>query len=139
MPALTLSIQGRADFDCLPARSTLIRWIKAAIARDSEFTLRFVGTGEGRRLNRDYRGKDMQPSADVRLFNSADGARRHRYLRPSAKARALILASGFDHWPIGRAATLHAHGHHHYSAVAARAVVAQERKILKSLGKRVPY
>ena len=35
--------------------------------------------------------------------------------------------------------TLHAHGHHHGNAAAARSVVASERKILKSLGKGEPY
>ncbi len=142
MPALTLSIQGQADFARLPARSTLVRWIKAAIARDSQLTLRFVGTTEGRRLNRDYRGKDY--ATDVLTFSYS--------IRPTVRADVVIcvpvlkraaVALGkpvYDHLAhLVVHATLHAHGHHHDNAVAARAVAARERKILKFLGKRVPY
>ncbi len=142
MPALTLSIQGRADFAGLPARSTLVRWIKAAIARDSELTLRFVGAAEGRRLNRDYRGKDY--ATDVLTFGYS--------IRPSVRADVVICVPVlrraavtlgkpvYDHLAhLVVHATLHAHGHHHDSAVAARAVALRERKILKSLGKRAPY
>ena len=142
MPALTLSIQGRGDFAGLPARSTLVRWIKAAIARDSELTLRFVGAREGRRLNRDYRGRDY--ATDVLTFEYST--------RPSVRADVVIcvpvlrraaITLGkpvYDHLAhLVVHATLHAHGHHHDSAVAARGVVARERKILKSLGKRAPY
>ena len=66
MPTLTLSIQGQDQFAGLPARSTLMRWISAAIERDAQLTLRFVGAAEGRRLNRDYRGKDY--ATDVLTF-----------------------------------------------------------------------
>ena len=56
--ALALSIQGQGRFDGLPARSTLLRWIEAALESDAELTVRFVGAAEARRLNRDFRGKD---------------------------------------------------------------------------------
>jgi probable rRNA maturation factor len=142
LPALTLSIQGRADFARLPARSTLVRWIKAAIARDAELTLRFVGTREGRRLNRDYRRKDY--ATDVLTFGYS--------IRPTVRADIVVCVpvlkreAGalrkpvYDHLAhLVVHATLHAHGYHHDNAAAARTVAARERKILKSLGKRVPY
>ena len=38
-----------------------------ALVRDAELTLRFVGAAEGRRLNRDFRGKDY--ATDVLTFS----------------------------------------------------------------------
>jgi len=137
-----LSIQGQTQFAGLPARATLVRWIKAAIERDAQLTLRFVGSAEGRRLNRVYRGKDY--ATDVLTFGYST--------RPTVQADIVICVpvlkraasslrkSVYDHLAhLVVHATLHAHGHHHGSAAAARSVVARERKILKSLGKGEPY
>ena len=137
-----MSIQGQTQFAGLPARATLVRWIKAAIERDAQLTLRFVGSAEGRRLNRVYRGKDY--ATDVLTFGYST--------RPTVQADIVICVpvlkraasslrkSVYDHLAhLVVHATLHAHGHHHGSAAAARSVVARERKILKSLGKGKPY
>ncbi|HZA95122.1 MAG TPA: rRNA maturation RNase YbeY [Burkholderiaceae bacterium] len=142
MPALALSIQGRANFIGLPARSTLVRWIKASIERDAQLTLRFVGSAEGRRLNRGYRGKDY--ATDVLTFGYST--------RPTVQADIVICVpvlkraasalrkSIYDHLAhLVVHATLHAHGRHHDDDSAARRVVTRERKILKSLGKGDPY
>lgn len=130
------------DFAGLPARSTLLRWIKAAIERDSQLTLRFVGTSEGRRLNRDFRGRDYP--TDVLTFGYS--------IKPTVHADIVVCvpvlkrAAGtvrkplYDHLAhLVVHATLHAHGHHHNDAAAARRVEVRERKILQSLGKRPPY
>lgn len=142
MPALTLSIQGRARFGDLPARSTLVRWIRAAIERDSQLTLRFVGAREGRRLNRDYRSKDYV--SDVLTFSYSVAPVVHAdivicvpVIKREAAARRKPIYDHLAHLIVH--ATLHAHGYHHDSVTAARAVEARERKILKSLGKRMPY
>lgn len=58
-PRLSLSIQLGERIDALPAsRSQLRRWVAAALERDCAFTLRFVGTREGRALNQAFRGRD---------------------------------------------------------------------------------
>ena len=61
-PSLRLTIQNAASAADLPARSTLRRWLVRALTlaprRDSALTVRFVGTAEGRRLNREFRGRD---------------------------------------------------------------------------------
>ena len=142
MPALTLSIQGQARFVDLPARSTLVRWIRAAIERDSQLTLRFVGAREGRRLNRDYRRKDY--ATDVLTFGysvaplvRADIVICVPVVKRQAGVRRKPIYDHLAHLIVH--ATLHAHGYHHYIVTAARAVEARERKILKTLGKRMPY
>jgi probable rRNA maturation factor len=58
MAGLRLAVQGLARFAGMPGRATLARWVRLALERDAEITLRFVGATEGRRLNRDYRGRD---------------------------------------------------------------------------------
>ena len=142
MPALTLSIQGQARFVDLPARSTLVRWIRAAIERDSQLTLRFVGAREGRRLNRDYRSKDY--ATDVLTFGYSVAPVVHAdivicvpVVKREAGARRKPIYDHLAHLIVH--ATLHAHGYHHDSVTTARPVETRERKILKTLGKRMPY
>ena len=142
MPALTLSIQGLDQFVGLPARSTLVRWITAAIERDSQLTLRCVGVNEARRLNRDYRGKDY--ATDVLTFAystqpaiCADIVICVPVLKRAARALRKPVYDHLAHLVVH--ATLHAQGHHHDNATAARAVAARESKILRSLGKLPPY
>src|SRR5204862_8299806 len=42
----------------VPADRRLRAWARAALARAGEVTLRVVGAAEGRRLNREFRGRD---------------------------------------------------------------------------------
>ncbi len=59
LPRLGLHVQyALSDRNDLPQRQALRRWAAAALLQDAEVTLRFVEEAEGRRLNRDYRGKD---------------------------------------------------------------------------------
>ena len=130
------------DFAGLPARSTLLRWIKAAIERDSQLTLRFVGASEGRRLNRDYRGRDYP--TDVLTFAYSIRPTVHADIVvcvPVLRRASITLRKPiYDHLAhLVVHATLHAHGHHHGDAAAARRVELRERRILKALGKRTPY
>lgn len=142
MPRLTLSIQGLESFSGLPARSTLVRWIAAALERDAQLTLRFVGTREGRRLNRDFRGKDY--ATDVLTFSyatvpvaRADVVICVPVVKREARARGKPLFDHLAHLAVH--AALHAQGHHHDSAAAAQTLEARERSALKRLGKRAPY
>ena len=141
-PRLTLSLQGHAGFAGLPARSTLVRWITAALQRDAQITLRLVGLREGRRLNREYRGKDY--ATDVLTFGYAtqpivwaDIVICVPVVRREAGAQGKPVYDHLAHLAVH--ATLHAHGLHHDSAAAARTLEKRERTILKSLGKRAPY
>jgi len=42
----------------VPGSRALRRWVRAALTDDASITLRIVGRGEGRRLNREFRGRD---------------------------------------------------------------------------------
>jgi probable rRNA maturation factor len=142
LPALTLSIQGHEQFTGLPVRSTLLRWIAAAIVRDSQLTLRFVGANEGRRLNRHYRGKDYATDVLTFSYSTQPAVQADIVICvPVMKREAGVLRkSVYDHLAhLVVHATLHAHGHHHDNATAARAVAARETEVLRSLGKLPPY
>lgn len=57
-PLLRLTVQYSMDTKHWPDRATIKTWLQAALTEDLIVTVRFVEEEEGRRLNRDYRGKD---------------------------------------------------------------------------------
>jgi probable rRNA maturation factor len=142
LPKLNLAVQGRARFAGLPARGTLGRWIAAALECDAEITLRFVDAREGRRLNREYRGKDV--ATDVLTFEYAH--------RPAVRADIVICPSvawrGARERRRSRRAhlahlvihgVLHGHGLDHANAEAAIQMEEREIAILAQLGFDNPY
>ena len=142
VPTLSLSIQGHTRFADLPARSTLARWIAAALTSEAQLTVRFVDAREGRRLNRDFRGKDYAP--DVLTFAYATNPVVHAdivicvpVLRTKARALRVPARDHLAHLVVH--ATLHAHGHRHDRSAPAQAMEAREIEILRTLGKRNPY
>ena len=58
LPELRLAVQYPGGRHGAPTRPQLRRWVRAACAGPAEVTIRFVGSEEGQRLNRDYRGRD---------------------------------------------------------------------------------
>jgi probable rRNA maturation factor len=57
-----LAVQYACGRSGLPAKRQIRAWVRAALningKRGGQITVRFVGAGEGRRLNNDYRDKD---------------------------------------------------------------------------------
>ena len=140
--ALTLSIQGQSQFDGLPARNTLVRWIMAALERDGDFTLRFVGAAEARKLNRDYRGKDY--ATNVLTFDyerspvvRADVVLCIPVVKREAREQRKGLREHLAHLVVH--AVLHAQGHDHARAADARKMETREVRILAQLGIDDPY
>jgi len=140
--ALTLSIQGQSQFGGLPARNTLVRWIMAALQRDGDFTLRFVGVAEARKLNRDYRGKDYATNVLTFDYEHAPLVRADIVLCiPVVKREAREQRKSFrDHLAhLVVHAVLHAQGHDHSRADDAKKMEAREVRILAGLGIADPY
>jgi probable rRNA maturation factor len=139
---LALAIQGRDRFAGLPARRALVRWVRAALRRDAELTLRFVGAAEGRRLNQIYRGRDHP--TNVLTF---DYARRPvvradivlcvPVIRAEAHTDGKSLRQHLAHLTVH--AVLHAQGHTHDAPQPARRMEAREVAILSKLGFGHPY
>jgi len=140
--ALTVSLQGLGRFDGLPARSTLVRWLKAALERDAELTLRFVGAAEARRLNREFRGKDYATNVLTFDYQHVPVVRADIVLCvPVVRREAREQRKGFrDHLAhLVVHGVLHAQGHDHDRAAAARTMEAREVRVLARLGIDDPY
>jgi len=140
--ALALSIQGQGRFVGLPARSTLLRWIKAALERDAELTLRFVGAAEARRLNREFRGRDY--ATNVLTFDYrhapvvvADIVLCVPVVRREAREQRKGFREHLAHLVVH--GVLHAQGHEHDRARDAKRMEAREVRILAGLGVDDPY
>ena len=140
--ALALSIQGQGRFDGLPARSTLLRWVEAAIESDGELTVRFVDAAEARRLNREFRGKDY--ATNVLTFDYqhapvvvADIVLCVPVVRREAREQRKGFREHVAHLVVH--GVLHAQGHEHDRARDAKRMEAREVRILASLGIDDPY
>ena len=140
--ALTLSIQGQSRFEGLPARNTLVRWIAAALERDAELTVRFVGAAEARALNRDYRGSDH--ATNVLTFDyahspvvRADIVLCVPVIRREAREQRKPFRQHLAHLTVH--GVLHAHGLEHDRAADARKMEAREVRILAEFGIADPY
>ena len=140
--ALALSIQGQGRFVGLPARSTLLRWVEAALESDAELTVRFVGAAEARRLNREFRGKDY--ATNVLTFDYqhapvvvADIVLCVPVVRREAREQRKGFREHLAHLVVH--GLLHAQGHEHDCAADAKRMEAREVRILAGLGIDDPY
>jgi len=140
-PRLALTMQGLDEFDGLPARSTLRRWILRALERNAELTLRFVGTREGRKLNRSFRGRDY--ATNVLTFEyarapvHADIVLCLPVITHEARAQGKTLRAHLAHLVIH--GTLHAQGYDHETARDAARMERREKQLLAGLGYADPY
>lgn len=151
--SLSLSVQYAVEAPALP-RWRLRRWIARALdgARDDglvafqgmEISLRIVGLAEGRRLNRDFRGRDY--ATNVLTFEYG--------VDPDAVARGDIVlclpvlrreAREQRKTPLAHAAhltvhgTLHALGYDHIRERDARRMEGLETRVLADMGIADPY
>lgn len=125
------------------ARHRVARWVRAALARPGEITVRIVGEAEGRALNLGYRGKDY--ATNVLTFDyaaepvvAADLVLCAPVVAREAAERGVPLADHYAHLLVH--GTLHAQGwDHETSAADAEAMEAQEVHILARLGVENPY
>jgi probable rRNA maturation factor len=142
-PELSLAVQYACNDARLPSRSQVRRWAHAAQEKALCTTVRFVGAAEGRRLNRDFRGKDY--ATNVLSFVYEDGAtaagdlviclpvvlREARKQKKPAKAHiAHMIVHGM----------LHLQGYDHETGQRdALRMEARERAILARFGIPDPY
>ena len=142
---LELAVQKAVSSRGLPAKTTLRRWLAAALTRNAAITMRFVGAVEGRKLNRAYRGLDH--ATNVLSFDYGKPKRGEvlagdlvlclPVLRREARAQGKALTAHIAHLTVHGA--LHLQGHDHQSAGAAARMEALEVKILAKLGYPDPY
>jgi probable rRNA maturation factor len=125
----------------IPSDSVLGRWARAALSRAAEVTVRYVALAEGRRLNREFRGKDYatnvltfiyatRPLAGDIVICAPVVAREAREQGKDVRAHhAHMLVHGL----------LHLQGHEHEKDAEAKRMERRERAILAELGFPDPY
>jgi probable rRNA maturation factor len=148
LPPLLLSLQfGQLDNAAvhraaLP-RHAVTRWIRHALAREAEITVRIVDSDEGRALNRDYRHKDY--ATNVLTFDysrepvvCADLVLCAPVVAQEAREQGKTLQAHYAHLLVH--GTLHAQGWEHETSEAdAQAMEAHETALLARLGVADPY
>ncbi|MEW6100109.1 MAG: rRNA maturation RNase YbeY [Pseudomonadota bacterium] len=143
LPALRLSLQfADTRHRALLPRHRVMRWMRAALERPAEITVRIVDEDEGRTLNRHYRGKDY--ATNVLTFDYAhepvvvaDLILAAPVVEREAREMGKTLEAHYAHLLVH--GTLHAQGYDHESDDEAEAMEARETEILRALGFDDPY
>jgi len=138
---MSLQFADRSHREHLP-RHRVARWLRAALERPAQITVRIVGEAEGRALNRDYRGKDG--ATNVLTFDYqrvpvvvADLVLCAPVVAREAKSQGRSLAAHYAHLVLHGA--LHAQGYDHEEAQAAEAMESRESELLLAFGLPDPY
>ncbi len=123
-------------------RHRVRRWLRAALERPAEITVRWVGAEEGQALNRDYRGKDY--ATNVLTFDYqqapvvvADLVLCVPVVTQEAMDQGRDLVAHHAHLLVHGA--LHAQGWEHEDAQEAAAMEARESSVMTSLGFPDPW
>ena len=141
-PVLALRVQFGIAHDALPSRQRMRSWAKAALLTDVHVTLRLVGAREGRKLNRDFRGKDyatnvltftypdFEPlSGDIVLCAPVIAQEAREQRKPIAAHYAHLIVHGM----------LHLQGYDHENDNDAGVMETLEADIVSKLGYADPY
>ena len=140
---LHLAVQYACNDDRLPSRPRLRRWVKAALENSAEVAVRFVDAAEGRRLNRDFRGKDYATNVLSFPYETAPTVLGDLVVcLPVVVAEAAEqdkeVGAHFAHMIVH--GMLHLQGYdHELDEAAAELMEAREREILQRLGYPDPY
>ena len=141
-PRVSLAVQYAVAATRLPTPATLRRWARAAVDREANVTLRFVGKREGRALNTRYRGVTRPTNVLAFVYDRSpriegDVVLCAPVLREEARAQGKPLTDHCAHLVVH--GMLHLQGYDHDTDHAARAMEARESAILAALGVPDPY
>ena len=128
----------------LPARRSIAHWLGAALERGARITVRFVGAAEGRRLNRDFRGRDYPTNVLTFVYSAARGGALEGdivlcapVIAREARAHGVARRARYAHLAVHGA--LHLQGYDHERGRDAARMEAREGAILARLGFGDPY
>ena len=137
-----LSVQYALRATHLPSQRQFRRWAAAALAQDAKVTVRIVGEIEGRRLNREFRGKDHPTNVLTFAYPeqrplAGDIVLCAPVVRQEAMAQGLSLPAHYAHLVVH--GMLHLQGYDHERAAAAEVMESMESEIVTQLGYPDPY
>ena len=125
----------------IPSDARLKRWARAALAREAAVTVRYVAEAEGRRLNREFRGRDHATNVLTFVYSTRPLAGDIVICAPvvAREAREQGKASQAHHAHLLVHGLLHLQGLDHEAPAEARRMERRERAILARLGFENPY
>ena len=127
----------------LPDRAWLRRRVAKAARRDLTVVLRFVDVAEGRRLNREFRGRDYATNVLTFVYElskahaAGDIVICVPVLRREAREQGKSFAAHCTHLLVH--GVLHLQGYDHETDRQARAMERLETEIVTSFGYDKPY
>ncbi|HEY7744036.1 MAG TPA: rRNA maturation RNase YbeY [Burkholderiales bacterium] len=141
-PRLDMTVQYAISSRGLPSRAQLRRWARAALERNARVTVRIVGAGEARALNRHYRGKDRPTNVLTFVLRSrprleGDIALCAPVIAREARAGKKSTAAHYAHLLVH--GVLHLQGYDHDTEREARQMERRESRVVARLGFADPY
>ena len=141
---LDLAIQRASRASHIPDDARLRAWARAALARRAAVTLRYVAAAEGRRLNREFRGKGYATNVLTFIYDDTPAGLLEgdivicapvvaREAREQGKAVAAHHAHLLVH------GLLHLQGYDHERDEDAVRMERREKAVLRRLGFGDPY
>lgn len=126
----------------VPGARAVRRWAQAALADDTSVTVRIVNSREGRRLNREFRGRDYATNVLTFVYNEQRPLRGDIVLcapvvRAEAGGRQSRLEAHYAHLVVH--GMLHLQGFDHEQARQAQLMELLESEIVTRLGYPDPY
>ena len=126
-------------------RTSLRRWVQAALFAPAELTIRFVDTEEGRTLNREYRGKDYATNVLTFAYTEDEDSEVTQadiilctdVLQREAAEQKKTVEAHTAHLVIH--GVLNAQGYDHETDPEAAEMEQIEIEILEGLGEANPY
>ena len=141
-PRLGLAVQYAVRAGGLPSRAQLRRWARAALERDARVTVRIVGRGEARALNRDFRGRNYPTNVLTFVMREkpsleGDLALCAPVIRREARSRRRSAAAHYAHLVVH--GVLHLQGYDHETGRQARLMERRESRVVARLGFPDPH
>ena len=141
-PRLELAVQYAVRARGLPSRTQFRRWACAALECDARVTVRVVGRGEGRLLNRRFRRKNRPTNVlsfvmSTRPRLDGDLALCAPVIAREARTQGKSAAAHYAHLVVH--GVLHLQGYDHETGREARAMERRESRIVTRLGFPDPH
>ena len=141
-PKLELAVQYAIDARGLPSRARIRRWAHAALERDARLTVRIVGSGEARALNRHFRGTDRPTNVLTFVLRKrprleGDIALCAPVIAREARSRHRSAAAHYAHLLVH--GVLHLQGYDHETERQAHLMERRESRVVARLGFPDPY
>jgi probable rRNA maturation factor len=139
---LTLSVQYGVAKNRLPSPKQVRSWARAALLTDVRVTFRLVGAREGRKLNRDFRGRDCATNVLTFAYPDLEPLTGDIVLCAPVIAKEAVdqrkpIEAHYAHLVVH--GMLHLQGYDHENSKDAAVMETLEAEIVVKLGYADPY